>query len=183
MHIFIVLLSRKIVKLGSCQGINVVTLALDGLVAQHVSDRNIIRFFCLLLWALGFYVGYLLLWQRCKKNFFLGIHNERIIVSKADDIRIRNPSCPEMVHLLALDVRHSKSRIFGSEMNVVKLKRLNTSILPQISFYMSLKNKKLNLYSYGIFHWRNGIFCLHHSSQIYSELAQDIHIRHLVWDL
>ena len=87
-----------------------------------------------------------------KKSFSWGIHNERIIVSKADDIRIRNPSCPEMVHLLALDVRHSKSRIFGSEMNVVKLKRLNTSILPQISFYMSLKNKKLNLYSYGIFH-------------------------------
>ena len=180
MHIFIVLLSRKIVKLGSCQGINVVTLALDGLVAQHVSDRNIIRFFCLLLWALGFYVGYLLLWQRCKKCF-LGIHNERIIVSKADDIRIRNPSCPEMVHLLALDVRHSKSRIFGSEMNVVKLKKakyINTTTI-----YMSLENKKLNLYSYGIFHWRNGIFCLHHSSQIYSELAQDIHIRHLVWDL
>ena len=58
-----------------------------------------------------------------QKMYFLGIHNERIIVSKADDIRIRNPSCPEMVHLLALDVRHSKSRIFGSEMNVVKLKK------------------------------------------------------------
>ena len=66
------------------------------------------------------------------KKVYLGIHNERIIVSKADDIRIRNPSCPEMVHLLALDVRHSKSRIFGSEMNFVELKRLNTSILPHI---------------------------------------------------
>ena len=60
---------------------------------------------------------------KMQKKFFLGIHNERIIVSKADDIRIRNPSCPEMVHLLALDVRHSKSRIFGSEMNVVKFKK------------------------------------------------------------
>lgn len=48
-----------------------------------------------------------------KKMFFWGIHNERIIVSKADNIRIRNPSCPEMVHLLALDVRHSESRILG----------------------------------------------------------------------
>jgi len=67
-----------------------------------------------------------------KKCFFLVIHNERIIVSKDDDNRIRNPSCPEMVHLLALDVRHSKSRIFGSEMKVVKLEKLNTSILPHI---------------------------------------------------
>ena len=57
------------------------------------------------------------------KNVFLGIHNERIIVSKVDDIKIRNPSCPETVHLLALDVRHSKSRILGSEMNVVQLKK------------------------------------------------------------
>ena len=59
---------------------------------------------------------------KMQKNVFLGIHNERIIVSKVDDIRIRDPSCPEMVHLLALDVRHSKSRIFGSEMHFVKLK-------------------------------------------------------------
>ena len=70
------------------------------------------------------------------KKVYLGIHNERIIVSKADDIRIKNPSCPEMVHLLALDVRHSKSRIFGSEMKVVKLEKLNTSILPQILFIL-----------------------------------------------
>ena len=69
-------------------------------------------------------------------------------MSKADDIRIRNPSCPEMVHLLALDVRHSKSRIFGSEMNVVKLRKANYIN----TIYMSLENKKLNLYSYGIFH-------------------------------
>ena len=85
---------------------------------------------------------------KMQKKSFLGIHNERIIVSKADDIRIRNPSCPEMVHLLALDVRHSKSRIFGSEMNVVKLRKANYIN----TIYMSLENKKLNLYSYGIFH-------------------------------
>ena len=54
-------------------------------------------------------------------------------MSKADDIRIRNPSCPEMVHLLALDVRHSKSRIFGSEMNVVKFKKAKY-INPQIIY-------------------------------------------------
>ena len=60
---------------------------------------------------------------RDAKKSFLGIHNERIIVSKVDAIRIRNPSCLEMLHLLALDVRHSKSRIFGSEMHFVKLKK------------------------------------------------------------
>ena len=74
------------------------------------------------------------------KKVYLGIHNERIIVSKADDIRIRNPSCPEMVHLLALDVRHSKSRIFGSEMNVVKFKKAKY-INPQISFILYVFRK------------------------------------------
>ena len=90
------------------------------------------------------------------KKVFLGIHNERIIVSKADDIRIRNPSCPEMVHLLALDVRHSKSRIFGSEINVVKLKKakyINTTtnhiclqkIKTQFVFLRDFPLKKWNI--------------------------------------
>ena len=87
------------------------------------------------------------------KKCFLGIHNERIIVSKVDDIRIRIPSCPVMVHLLALDVRHSKSRIFGSEMNVVKLEKLNTSILPQILTSQDQKTQFVFLRDFPLKKW------------------------------